>query len=67
MFVRLGWKEFLKINEKIYNLVQTFYANLTLDEDRIIHNRVGSIDVTLYVNDITHVLALYSEGFDIFS
>ena len=29
MFVRQGWKEFLKINEKIYsNLVQTIYANL---------------------------------------
>ena len=68
LFVRLGWKAFLEINEKIYhNLVQTFHANLTIDEDNIIHSRVAGIDVTLSADDIAHIMALPSEGFDILS
>jgi len=38
-----------------------------LDEDRVIHSRVGGIDVTLSTDDIAHVLTLPSKGFDIFS
>jgi len=68
LFVRMGWKEFLEINEKSdTSLVQTFYANLTVDEDNVIHSRVDRFDVTLSINDIVHILALSSEGFDIFS
>jgi len=48
------------------NLVQTFYANLSSDDASVIHSRVGSIDVTLSVTDITHILALCNEEFNIF-
>ena len=68
LFVKLGWKEFLEINEKIYpNLVRSFYANLTLNEDRVIRSRVDGIDVTLSADDIAHILAFSSEGVDNFS
>ena len=59
---------FFELNEKIYtNLIQTFYANLTIDENNIIHSRVDGIDVTLSADDIAYILALLGEGFDIFS
>jgi len=42
---------------KIYpNLFQTFYVNLTIDEDNIIHSQIGGIDVTLSADDIAHIL-----------
>ena len=53
LFVRISWKEFLEKNEKIYpNFVQTFYANLTINEDKVIHSRVRGIDVSLSADDI---------------
>ena len=62
LFVRLDWKVFLELS----NLTQTFYANLTIDEDNIVYSRVGGIDVTLSADGIAHILALPSEGFDVF-
>ena len=44
-----------------------FLCKSFLDENNVIHSRVGSVDVSLSIDDIAHVLALPSEGFDIFS
>jgi len=56
------------IKEKSYpNLLQIFFANLSLDDANVIHSRIGSVDGTLSVADIAHILALPNEGFDIFS
>ena len=37
-----------------------------MDENNVIHSRLCSVDVSLSINDIAHILALSSEGFDIF-
>ena len=67
LFDRMGWKVFLEINEKSYpNLVRTFYANLSLDQHNIIHSRVGSVDISLSVDDIALIIALPSEGLYLF-
>ena len=68
LFEKLGWKVFLEIKEKFYpNLVQTFYANLSLNDSKVINSRVGSVDVTLSIDDIALILALLNKGLDIFS
>ena len=48
-------------------MVQTFYANLSFDDNNVIHSRVGSVDVTLSVDDIALIRALPNERLDIFS
>ena len=37
-----------------------------MDQHNVIHSRVGSIDISLSVDDLAHILTLSSEGFDIF-
>jgi len=67
LFVHMGWKEFLEINEKYYpQLVQIFYANFSINQNSVIHTRVGDVDVFLSVDDLAHILALLNEGYDLY-
>jgi len=53
-------ENFLQINETSYfNLVQTFYAKLSLDENNVIHSRADSVDVSLSIDHIAHILPTF--------